>query len=59
MDEHGGQVQALEAMQDARQQAEQQAAELTTQLEQEQQRLAQQRDRWVTHWQWCADGGAA
>lgn len=45
MDEHGGQVRQLEAVQHARQQAEQRVAELTQQFQQEQQELSKQRAR--------------
>jgi predicted anti-sigma-YlaC factor YlaD len=45
VDEHGDQARQLQAVQEGRQQAEDRVAELSTQLEQEQQQLAQQRER--------------
>ena len=45
VDEHGDQARQLQAMRASKQQAEDRVDQLTTQLEQEQQQLAQQRDR--------------
>lgn len=45
VDQHGDQARQLQAVDGARQQAEDRVAVLTTQLEQEQQQLAQQRSR--------------
>lgn len=47
VDEHGDQARQLQAVQEGRQQAEDRVAELSTQLEQEQQQLAEQRDRYA------------
>lgn len=43
--QHGDQARELQAVQDARQQAEDRVEALTTQLEQEQQQVQQQKDR--------------
>jgi hypothetical protein len=45
VDEHGDQARQLQAVEEGRQQAEGRVEELSTQLEQEQQQLAQQRER--------------
>jgi hypothetical protein len=49
--EHGDQARQLQGLQEARQQALDRMEELTNQLQQEQQQLAQQRDRYC-----CLDG---
>lgn len=46
VDEHGDQARQLQAVQEGRQQAEDRVAELSTQLEQEQQQVAQQKERY-------------
>lgn len=45
VDQHGDQARQLQHLQDARQQAEDRAEQLSTQLKQEQQQVAQQKDR--------------
>lgn len=46
-DQHGDQARQLQAVQEARQQAENRVEELSTQLEQEQQQVAQHKDRYA------------